>query len=280
MNMDLLLLIALLLYLAGAFQAIIIFATKQTSTARALFWTTAAGFALHTASLIVGWKDLGHFPIVNIKEVSSFVAWAIVGYYLVISRRFHARALAAFILPVVFLFALIGLIIPEVSGPLPVALEGAISATALTRVIFPVHVTLLIFSYAAFTVTFLSGIMYLAQERELKTKSFGPAFYRLPALNTCDELGYRSLTIGFVLLTLGMATGILWNHQRDGRYWHNDPKEVLALITWLVYLFIMHYRLTAGWRGRRVAWLAIAGFMIVLVTWVGARYLPGYHVFG
>src|SRR5262249_42822832 len=120
MNMDLLLLIALLLYLAGAFQAIIIFATKQTSTARALFWTTAAGFALHTASLIVGWKDLGHFPIVNIKEVSSFVAWAIVAYYLVISRRFHARALAAFILPVVFLFALIGLIIPEVSGPLPV----------------------------------------------------------------------------------------------------------------------------------------------------------------
>jgi len=55
---------------------------------------------------------------------------------------------------------------------------------------------------------------------------------------------------------------------------------VLALITWLVYLFIMHYRLTAGWRGRRVAWLAIAGFVIVLVTWVGARYLPGYHVFG
>jgi len=278
--MDLLLLIALLLYLAGAFEAIIIFATKQTGLSRALFWTTAAGFALHSASIVLGWSQLGHFPIVNPKEVSSFIAWAIVAYYLLISWRFHARALAAFILPVVFLFTLIGIILPEVDGPLPIGLEGAISATALTRVIFPVHVTLLIFSYAAFTVTFLSGIMYLAQERELKTKSFGPAFYRLPALNTCDELGYRSLTIGFVLLTLGMATGILWNHQRDGRYWHNDPKEVLALITWLVYLFIMHYRLTAGWRGRRVAWLAIAAFVIVLVTWVGARYLPGYHVFG
>src|SRR5262245_18227391 len=168
MNMDLLLLIALLLYLAGAFQAIIIFATKQTATAHALFWKTATGFVLHTASIVISWIQLGHFPIVNVKEVSSFVAWAIVAYYLVISRRFHARALAAFILPVVFLFALIGLIIPEVNGPLPVALEGAIAATTLTRVIFPVHVTLLIFSYAAFTVTFLSGIMYLAQERELK----------------------------------------------------------------------------------------------------------------
>ena len=106
------------------------------------------------------------------------------------------------------------------------------------------------------------------------------AFYRLPALNTCDELGYRSLTIGFVLLTLGMITGIIWNSQRDGRFWHNDPKEVLALVTWFVYLFMMHYRVTAGWRGRRIAWLSAAGFVIALFTWIGARYLPSYHVFG
>jgi ABC-type transport system involved in cytochrome c biogenesis permease subunit len=77
-----------------------------------------------------------------------------------------------------------------------------------------------------------------------------------------------------------MVTGIIWNHQRAGRYWNNDPKEVMALVTWLIYLFIMHYRLTAGWRGRRVAWLAIAGFVVVLLTWVGTRALPSYHVFG
>src|SRR5262252_2356400 len=112
--MDLLLLIALLLYLAGAFEAIIIFATKQTGLSRALFWTTAAGFALHSASIVLGWSQLGHFPIVNPKEVSSFIAWAIVAYYLLISWRFHARALAAFILPVVFLFTLIGIILPEI----------------------------------------------------------------------------------------------------------------------------------------------------------------------
>jgi ABC-type transport system involved in cytochrome c biogenesis permease subunit len=77
-----------------------------------------------------------------------------------------------------------------------------------------------------------------------------------------------------------MMTGIIWNNQRDGRYWHNDPKEIMALVTWLVYLFIMHYRLTAGWRGRRVAWLTIVGFAVVLFTWAGTRYLGGYHVFG
>lgn len=278
--MDLLLLIALLLYLASAFYAIIAFATQQAGTRRVLFGMVAAGFAAHTASLAVSWWKLGHFPIVNPKEVSSFIAWATMAYYLLISTRYRTKALPTFIIPLVFIFTLISLIWPEPGGPLPVALEGAITASALTQIIFPVHVTLLIFSYAAFVVTFVTGVMYLVQERELKTKTFGAAFYRLPALNTCDELSYHSLTVGFALLTLGMVTGIIWNKQRDGTYWHFDPKEVMALVTWFVYLFIIHYRLTAGWRGRRAAWLAIAGFVIVLFTWVGTRYLPSYHVFG
>ena len=279
-SMDLLLLLALLLYLASAFQAIIAFATKQAATGRRLLALVAAGFAAHTASLGWGWAQLGHFPVVNPKEVSSFIAWAIVAYYLSMSLRYRARALPTLLLPLVFAFTLVSLLLPEPSGRLPIALEGAIGASALTQVIFPVHITLVIFSYAAFVVTFIGGVMYLVQERGLKAKTFGAAFYRLPALNTCDEISYRSLTIGFVLLTLGLVTGIVWNNEIDGRYWHNDPKEVMALVTWLVYLFIMHYRLTAGWRGRRVAWLSIVGFVIVLITWVGTRPLGGYHVFG
>jgi cytochrome c-type biogenesis protein CcsB len=278
--MDLLLLIALLLYLGSAFYAIIVFATRQSETRRVLQAMVTLGFVAHTASLAVSGWQLGHFPIVNPKEVSSFIAWATMAYYLLISLRYRTKALPTFIIPLVFLFTLISLIWPEPGGPLPVSLEGAITASALTQVIFPIHVTLLIFSYAAFVMTFVTGVMYLMQERELKSKTFGTAFYRLPALNTCDDISYHSLTVGFVLLTLGMVTGIVWNRQRDGTYWHFDPKEVMALITWFVYLFIIHYRLTAGWRGRRAAWLAIAGFVIVLFTWVGTRYLPSYHVFG
>jgi ABC-type uncharacterized transport system permease subunit len=174
----------------------------------------------------------------------------------------------------------VSLLMPTPADPLPRMLESAISASVLTQIIFPAHVTLVIFSYAAFVVTTVCGVMYLIQERELKSKHFGAAFQRLPALNTCDEIGHRSATIGFVLLTLGVVTGIFWNNQRDGRFWHNDPKEVMAIITWFVYLFMMHYRLTAGWRGRRVAWLSIAGFVIVMLTWLGARALGGYHIFG
>lgn len=276
--MNLLLLIALIAWLAGAFYAVILFASRPEAEDRPLLWILGVGFAAHTASIIVDWVQLGHFPIVNPKEVSSFIAWAIVAYFLAIRWRSRVRALPTFVLPLVFLFTLVSLLLPEPA--ISPALAGAIDASTLTRVIFPLHVTLILFSYAAFILTFVGGVMYLVQERELKAKTFGAAFYRLPALNTCDDLGYRSQTIGFVLLTLGMITGIIWNNQRDGRFWHYDPKEVLALVTWFVYLFMMHYRLTAGWRGRRIAWLAVAGFVVVLCTWIGARYMPGYHVFG
>lgn len=278
--MDVLLLIALLFYLVGAFYSMIIFATRAPAPDRYLIAIVGAGFLAHTISFAVGWIDLGQFPIVNPKEVSSFIGWAITAYFLIIRWRYKVRALPTFVIPLVFVFTLVSLLLPTPTDPISPQLAGAIDASYLTKFIFPLHVFLLVFSYAAFVVTTVAGIMYLVQERELKTKTFGAAFYRLPALNTCDEISYRSLTLGFVLLTLGMATGIIWNNQRDGRFWHNDPKEVLALVTWLVYLSMIHYRLTAGWRGKRIAWLSIAGFVIVLCTWIGARYLPGYHVFG
>ncbi len=278
--MEILQVTALTFYLGAVIYSVYVFATKAVRPDRELQLIIWLGFITHTAAILAGWQRAGHFPIVNPREVSSFIAWAIVVYFLAASRRYQSRALPVFLLPLVYLFALISMILPDSSQSLPTELEGAITASTATKVIFPIHVTLVIFSYAAFVVTFVCGLMYLIQERELKTKRFGAAFQRLPALNTCDEIGYRSLTVGFVLLTLGVVTGIYWNNQRDGRYWHNDPKEVMALVTWLVYLFIMHYRLMAGWRGRRVAWLSIAGFVVVMLTWLGARALGGYHVFG
>ncbi|HEY8459710.1 MAG TPA: cytochrome c biogenesis protein CcsA, partial [Blastocatellia bacterium] len=273
-----LLVIALTLYLVGAFYSIYTFATKSKRPDRDLKIIIGLGFAVHTAAIVAAWREVGHFPVISPREVSSLLGWSIVGYYLGVSRRYHTRALPAFLLPLAYMFTLISSLLPERVAPR--MLESAISASSLTQVIFPVHVTLVIASYAAFAVTFVCSLMYLIQERGLKAKRFGASSERLPALNTCDEISYRSVTIGFALLTLGVATGIFWNNQRDGRYWHNDPKEVMALITWIVYLFPIHYRVTAGWRGRRAAWMSIAGFVAVILTWLGARGLGGYHVFG
>lgn len=277
--MTVLLMVALLFYLGGAFYSIILFTTKSEGRNRSLTAIVGIGFLTHLASLFIDWRLSGYFPIINPREVSSFIALSMAGYYLVMTVRYSIRAFPTFILPVVSLFTLVTIALPESGATLSSGLESAITATTFTRVIFPLHVTLIVFSYAAFIITFICGVMYLVQERELKSKHFGAAFQRLPALNTCDDISYRAQSIGFVLLTLGLATGIIWNHQRDGRFWHNDPKEVLALVTWCIYLFIMHYRITAGIRGRKTALLSIAGFVIILITWLGSRSLGGFHVF-
>jgi cytochrome c-type biogenesis protein CcsB len=84
--------------------------------------------------------------------------------------------------------------------------------------------------------------------------------------------------IGFVFLTAGIFTGSLWAYQAWGSFWSWDPKETWALVMWLVYLFYLHGRLIAGWRGRKSAWLAIAGFAVMIFTYLGVSFLlPGLH---
>ena len=93
-----------------------------------------------------------------------------------------------------------------------------------------------------------------------------------------DDIGQTAAGIGFALLSLGIVTGVVWSSARTGTVWHNDPKEIFAVLTWLLYLTMIHYR--AQWRGRRAAWAGVAGFCLVLCTFLGAVLLGGYHVFG
>ena len=122
--------------------------------------------------------------------------------------------------------------------------------------------------------------MYLLQERELKLKTFSAIFHRLPSLGTVNEIATAAAALGLTLLTLGIATGMLWSSAEAGRIWRNDPKEIFASLTWLLYFVLIIYRSTASWRGNRAAWMGVAGFGLVLCTFFGARLLGGYHVFG
>ena len=236
-------------------------------------WSMAAGFALHTGALIADWAIDGHYPVFYLGETLSFLAWTLVGSYLLVRYRYRAQALGSFTLPLVSVltfFAIIGstsMSTPEARG---------FSATWL----FPVHTSLLLFAYAAFFVVFVASVMYLLQERELKLKTFNAIFHRLPSLTTVNEIATSAAAIGLALLTVGIATGMLWSSSRDGMLWHNDPKEIFAVLTWLLYALLIVYRSTAHWRGGSAAWMGVAGFALVLCTFLGARFMGGYHVFG
>lgn len=102
----------------------------------------------------------------------------------------------------------------------------------------------------------------------------------MPSSETLDKLTYKTIGIAFPLLTLMIAAGAYWANRTWGSYWSWDPKETWALITWFVYAGYLHMRITKGWRGRRAAYFAILGFVVVLFTFFGVTYLlPGLHAY-
>ena len=103
---------------------------------------------------------------------------------------------------------------------------------------------------------------------------------RLPALRTLDELNYRSVALGFPLLTLGIILGAFWGHVAWGRYWAWDPKETWSFISWLVYGFFLHFRISMGWQGPRLAWIGLGGFVCIIFTYWGVNFLlSGLHAY-
>jgi cytochrome c-type biogenesis protein CcsB len=98
---------------------------------------------------------------------------------------------------------------------------------------------------------------------------------------TLDEVGYKTIAIGFPLLTVGIITGAVWANSAWGTYWGWDPKETWSLITWLVYAAYLHARYTRGWRGKRAAILSMVGFLAVIFTYLGVNLLlSGLHSYG
>jgi cytochrome c-type biogenesis protein CcsB len=145
---------------------------------------------------------------------------------------------------------------------------------------FAVHAFLAFVGDAAFALACGVGIMYLVQEHYVKSKHLGGLFQRLPSLQSLDYVNYRLITIGFPLLTLAIISGALWAQTAWGGYWRWDPREVWALITWLIYALILHARLLAGWRGRKAAILSVVGFISILIAFFGIKLLQkGLHVF-
>ncbi len=262
---------ALAAYVVAAIHSILAFVNKRRAFERVSMASLGVGFAAHTAAIIIDWVQDGHYPLFYLHETISFLGWTLVIAYALALSRYRAQALGVLTLPLVAALVFVSNIARESSNLLPGRDPDGSAAW-----LFPIHTTLLLFAYAAFIVAFAASVMYLLQERELKLKTFGAFFHRLPSLSTVDDIGSTSASVGFTLLTLGIVTGIIWSSARSGRMWHNDPIEFFALITWVLYLTLIHYR--AQWRGRKAAWLGVAGFALVLCTFVGAMLLGGYHV--
>jgi len=240
-------------------------------------WTALVGLVAQSIALIIRWitsydLGMGHAPLSNFYESLIFFAWTIVFLYLLMEWRLKNRSIGVFVLPVAFLIMAYASIAPGINNRIE-PLIPALQSNWLTS-----HVLTCFLGYAAFTVAFALGIMFLIKSAAGTDLSKSAVFIRLlPSEYQMDDLMYSSAALGFIFLTLGIVTGSVWAHYAWGSYWSWDPKETWSLITWLVYAVMLHMRLVRGWRGKRMAIMAIVGFACVLFTYLGVNLLPSLH---
>jgi cytochrome c-type biogenesis protein CcsB len=266
--------VTLLLYLVATILFLVEVSSRHLKTAGIGRWILWGGFVSHCAALLFRFIEVGHTPVASLYESLSFFAWALVAAFILFDLRYRLAVLGAFVCPLAVVLMLVGSAV-IIGGVEPQQVNPMLQSKW-----FPVHVTLAFLGYAVFGIAFAAGIMYLLQERMLKSKRFSTLYYKLPSLDTLDSINYKCLTFGFPLMTLGIISGAVWANSAWGGYWRWDPKETWALITWFWYAALLHGRLSIGWRGRRAAIFAIVGFVALVFSFLGVNLLlDGAHTF-
>ncbi len=250
--------------LASAFYQAPLFLRSARLNAWALRLAVVA-FALHSA-VLAQHVLAGHVELADMREVLLVFAWALLLVYLVGRLRYGIEPLGALVLPLGMVAVLAVALAPRTQ------LESV--ALAQGTALMPIHIILGVAAYGAFFVAFASALAYLLKERLLKAKRLTGLARRLPSLDQAESVGYRFAALGFLLWTIMMGTGMALNYIAQARLWLWNPKQTLALVTWVIYAAYLHARLISDYRGRTSVLLLVFSFICAALTW-GGVYVVG-----
>jgi cytochrome c-type biogenesis protein CcsB len=269
MNVLFILYAALALYLVSTCAYLASLTTGRERLEKPGYYALLLGFAVHLFGLVLRFLAAGYTPITNLHESLSFFALCLAGFFIFLRRVYRIGVLGSIFLPVVSVVLISAFAAPAAIRPLPPVLRSYW---------LPIHTSFAFIGNAVFFTGFLVSIVYLLLERGIKKKKMRHISGRFPSLETLDRINYKCMSFGFPFLTIGIITGSLWAEMAWGSYWNWDPKETWSLITWIMYAIVIHNRLTIGWRGRKTAYMMIAGFVSVVVTFIGVNlFLGGLH---
>lgn len=255
-----------ILYLCIFFLHILYFAVKKKGIISFMWILLYITLVLHLAGLLARWIEsyrigLGHAPLSNFYESLVFYSWCI-GLMLVFFRK---RLTFPVITMVASFAALLLMGYASISPSIERKIQPLIPA--LQSNWLHIHVITCFAAYAAFVISFVCGIFYLIRWENIS-----------PPKETLEDISYRSVMVGFPMLSAGILTGAVWAHYAWGSYWSWDPKETWSLITWIIYALFLHARLSKGWRGKKMAFISIIGFLSVIFTYFGVNFiLSGLH---
>jgi len=234
---------------------------------------SAAGLVAQAGSIAVRWYEAGHFPYIKAYENVLVGAFVMVAAYVAIAYwRKSLAFIGVLVLPVVLLTLGYGYTQAEAAGPVTPPYQSFWLV---------VHVTFAWITYAAYSVVAgLAVALLMRQRAERKgTEKTGVPSW-VPPSDQIDELSLKLVAFGFLNNAVMIASGAIWAYRLWGSYWSWDPVETWSLLTWLAYGFYLHARLTLGWKGARLAWVALFALFGVLMTFWGVQLAPtSYHLF-
>ncbi|HTS29744.1 MAG TPA: cytochrome c biogenesis protein CcsA [Bryobacteraceae bacterium] len=250
--------VAAALYSIGLLHAILTLVRRREHLFRVALGAFGLGSVFHFVSIVEEGLLNARCPIANIYETLSMCAFLIVVVYLIVHWRYRMESLSVFIFPLVFVMSLVS----TLGNPVSAWTNPVVRNTWLT-----VHIVLVLLGIAALLFTAVASLLYLFQERELKTKKPRKFYYRLPALGTLDDLISKFMAVGFVLMTLGVIAASTWASVELKSDWIGQPKIALSFFSWGIYMALVFLRTTAGWRGRKAAIMTVTVLGLSAATW-------------
>ena len=222
------------------------------------------GLAAHTIYLVARGIQSHRLPLSNQFEFACAFSWGVGLLLVILGMHYKAPWMAVAAMPMAFIILSYAVLQPrEVTELMP----------ALRSAWFGFHIGSAVFSYSAFMLAGATGLRYLLMDRKGSADE--------TKLRRMDHLSYRLVALGEFLLTVTILTGAIWAEQAWSSFWTWDPKEVWALITWILYAVYLHLRLRKKHSGRAMAWYLIIAVPVVLFTFAGVNTLMhGLHSYG
>jgi ABC-type uncharacterized transport system permease subunit len=261
--------VALVFYAVGLLYALVALTRATEILSKVALHASYLGMVFHFVSLTEAVVQTGQLASASVHNAESLLAFLIMVVFMIAYLVYKTTTPGIVIFPLVFLLTFVA-----ATGQQPLVF----TSTAAKHGWLAVHILMIFTGYAALFLSFGASILYLMQERALKSKGALRIFSRLPALQVIDDIGYRSLMLGFPFMTLGLIAGAVVAEGTYGHFDFFDPKILLSILMWAVYLVMVYMRLNAGWRGRRAALLASVAFVAAIVAWI-SNYFSGMHRF-
>jgi ABC-type uncharacterized transport system permease subunit len=255
-------------YFIGLVYAFVALNRTSDIFSRIALHAVSMGMVFHFVSLTELFLS-GQVVWASVHNGESLLAFLSMAFFMVIYTIYKTTSPGVVVFPVVFFLTFIAAVDEQ-----PVLLTTFVSHKGWLIA----HIILIFTGYAALVLSFGASLLYLVQENRLKSKKPTSMISFLPALEVIDQIGYRSLLLGFPFMTLGLLTGSVVAVTTYGRVDFLDPKILLSVLMWAAYMVMVFTRWSSGWRGRRAAIMATFAVVAALAAWA-ANYFSAIHKF-